>query len=66
MSGVIDSETGIQWEHCSVCHEFVQLEKLHYINAKYAQNDLGLDCCNKCFIAHVTKHINILKLGEML
>jgi hypothetical protein len=47
MSGVMD-EHGQQWEHCSLCREFVKIQDLEYEEASEAF-PFGLDLCPSCY-----------------
>jgi hypothetical protein len=49
VSGVLD-KNGVQWEHCSVCGGWVDLDKLHYApHPKYPNYPKGVDLCDSCY-----------------
>ena len=48
MSGVID-KSGVQWEHCCHCGEFVKIQDLEYGFSPKWPNYKNVDLCPKCY-----------------
>ena len=49
MSGVVD-EHGQQWEHCTACRVFIEIEKLGY-ELPSPEHKYGRDLCPECMKA---------------